>query len=118
MTIFHIVAPADWAAAQADGQYRAPSLASEGFIHCSYRDQVAATLQRHYRGVRGLIVVELDPAAIDSPVIVEHSADAGESFPHVYGPIRTAAAVRTHDADEWPAVSDPNGPGGAASPDR
>jgi uncharacterized protein (DUF952 family) len=34
-TILHITTAAGWDAAQAAGELRAPSLAQEGFIHCS-----------------------------------------------------------------------------------
>lgn len=39
-TILHITTPDAWAEAQQQGQYRADSLASEGFIHCSTVAQV------------------------------------------------------------------------------
>ena len=33
--IYHLTGRDAWAAAQAAGEYEAPSLADEGFIHCS-----------------------------------------------------------------------------------
>ncbi len=62
----------------------------------SFADQVAATAQRHYPGVRDLVVVEIDPDALDAELRVEDLASTGESFPHVYGPIPVGAAVAVH----------------------
>lgn len=114
--LFHIVAPEQWTQAQETGLYRSDSLAGEGFVHCSFAEQVAATLGRHYPGVRGLSIVELDPRRIDAPIRVEQIGAASEPFPHVYGPIPVAAAVAVHSADGW--VSAPEAPDAAASSDR
>ena len=35
MRLYHITTQSDWQAAQKAGDYRADTLASQGFIHCS-----------------------------------------------------------------------------------
>ncbi len=90
--IFHIVDAAVWAAAVSTGQYRPESLASEGFVHLSFADQLTGTLSRYYEGVPGLVVVEFDPARLGHPVVVEDLAGHG-AFPHVYGPLPTDAVL-------------------------
>jgi uncharacterized protein (DUF952 family) len=99
--LFHIVDRATWAGAVRAGEYRPPSLADEGFVHLSFAGQVAATARRHYRGVAGLVVVEIDPDLLEGEVRVEDLAATGERFPHLYGPIpaRAAVAVRPLAAD-------------------
>jgi uncharacterized protein (DUF952 family) len=109
--LFHIVDAQVWASAVEAGEYEADSLATEGFMHCSFADQVHATLDRHYPGVSGLVVVELDLARIPAPVMVENSHGT-EAFPHVYGAVPTGAAVRLHEVSDFRPGS------GAASPDR
>jgi uncharacterized protein (DUF952 family) len=94
--LFHLVAPDDWATAVAAGEYRPPSLADEGFVHFSFADQVTGTANLRYRGLAELVVVEVDPAAVDAEVRVEDSYGSGTSFPHVYGPVPIAAAVAVH----------------------
>jgi len=84
--IYHITTPAAWQAAQQAGEYRADSLETEGFIHCSRFEQVTPTAGRHYAGQRGLVVLELDEAALGNTVKYE-MAPIGELFPHIYGPI-------------------------------
>ncbi len=112
MPLFHIVPRADWP--PADGPYRPESLATEGFVHCSYADQVAGTLQRYYGGVPDLVVLELDPALIPAEVKVEDTRGSGTAFPHVYGPIPVEAAVAVHE----PARFSAGRATGPASPDR
>jgi uncharacterized protein (DUF952 family) len=115
-SLFHIVAADDWAAAQLQGEYRASSLADEGFIHCSYDEQVAATLRRHYPELDGLIVLELDTDRIGVPVRVEDSYSSGAAFPHIYGPLPIAAAVAVHPTTRW--INGPGDRAAAASPDQ
>jgi uncharacterized protein (DUF952 family)/lysophospholipase L1-like esterase len=92
-SLFHIVAPTDWPTA---GTYRPPSLATEGFVHLSFADQVEAAANRHYPDAEDLIVVELDPTALEAEVRVEDSYGSGTAYPHVYGPVPVAAAVAVH----------------------
>jgi uncharacterized protein (DUF952 family) len=103
--IVHLVAATDWAAGP-DHAYEAPSLATEGFIHCSPTDDVLlAVANLLYRGQRGeFVVVELDESRLTSEVRWEQAAGPapvqGEAvlFPHVYGPIDRTAVVRLRHA--------------------
>lgn len=95
--IFHIARRADWRAARAAGTYRAESLSAEGFIHCSFADQVTGVANALYADVDGLCVLELDRARLDSRVVVEDSYASGTAFPHIYGPIPVAAVIALHD---------------------
>lgn len=96
-SLFHIVDRSAWQDAIDPGEYRAESLGSDGFIHCSFASQVADVANALYRDVDGLCVVELDPDRVAAPVVVEDSYDSGTAYPHVYGPISPAAAVRVHE---------------------
>jgi uncharacterized protein (DUF952 family)/lysophospholipase L1-like esterase len=91
--LFHIVAPADW---PATGRYRPPSLAGQGFVHFSFADQVDGPANALYAAAEELIVIEIDPGAVDAPIRVEDSYGAGLEFPHVYGPVPVSAAVAVH----------------------
>lgn len=88
----HIATPAEWAAAQAAGVVAPPSLATEGFVHCSTRAQLPGTLARHFAGAGDVVVLTLDPAALDVELRWEGSPP-GEAFPHVYGAIPIAAVT-------------------------
>ncbi len=103
--LYHIALPADWDDARGSGTYttstRDVTLADEGFIHCSRRDQVEATANRFYGDVAELVLLTIDEAALDAPVVDEDLYDTGESFPHVYGPIPVSAVV---DVATWTPV--------------
>ena len=92
--LFHIVPEAQWS--DVVETYRPDSLLIEGFVHCSFADQVAGAADRHYRLVEDLVVVELDPNTIGSEIRVEDSTGSGISYPHVYGPIPRRSAVAVH----------------------
>jgi uncharacterized protein (DUF952 family) len=96
MNVFHIVSVREWEAAVAAGGYRAESLATEGFIHFSYAEQVAATANRHYREVDGLQVLEIDPQLLLQELRLEPSPATGELYPHLYGPLPIEAVVAIH----------------------
>jgi len=119
--LFHIVGRSDWQCAVPAGEYRAASLDSEGFIHCSFAGQVAGVANRLYRDVAELCVLEIDPMRLSARVLVEDSYGSGTAFPHVYGPIPVAAAVAVHELTRgvegayWFTAP---GAGGSASPDR
>ena len=101
--LFHIALPEDWSAARSAGTYttstRGVSLAEEGYIHCSFAEQVAATAQRFYGDVAQVVLLEIDPEQLTSPVVVEDLVGSGEAFPHIYGPIDLAAVVAVTPAD-------------------
>ena len=92
--LYHLASAPEWAAYQADGSLAPPSLAGEGFVHCSWGRQVAGTLERHFAGVTGLLALQLDAAALGATALVEEdSYGSGQTFPHAYGPIPVGAVV-------------------------
>lgn len=91
MRIFHIVLPGSWAAFAGD-QYEHASLESEGFIHCSFDHQLDGVIERYYRGVDKLILLEIDSEKLTSEFVTEPST-GGEIYPHIYGPINREAIV-------------------------
>lgn len=89
--LVHLVSASDWNAV-AGSLYRPPSLVSEGFIHLSRPDQVEATVGRYYQDTPNLLVVTIDPTALDAPLVFEDTSGHGE-FPHLYGPLNLGAVV-------------------------
>lgn len=98
--ILHICPRSDWEAAGA--ALEPPSLASEGFVHCSDPGTVALPATRLYRGREDLLLLEVDPTRCGVPVRWEpgvrdgHVEISGPWFPHVYGPLPVAAVVGVH----------------------
>lgn len=93
MKIYHIVLPDVWADFRGS-DYEAESLAAEGFIHCSFEDQLDAVLKRYYDGRDEIVILEIDATKLDSKLVVEPST-GGENYPHVYGTINRDAIVGT-----------------------
>ena len=103
--IYHITSSKAWEAAQANGEYRADSLTTEGFIHCSTLEQVLPVAHLYYKGQRGLIVLGIEPTLLSSDLKWEPPSGGnpppgvpvGEMFPHVYGPINVNAVIKVAD---------------------
>ena len=108
--IYHITSRAAWARAQTHGHYSAPSLESEGFIHCSTRDQVLQVANDFYRGQADLLLLCIDERRLASELRWEAPAhpeplDAGETdedshFPHLYGELNLDAVSAVHELGE------------------
>ena len=103
--IMHITSREAWKAAQEAGRCTAPSLTSDGFIHCSTRSQVLPVAEKFYKGQTGLVILVIDSTRLSSDLKWEAPSDgappsgvsASETFPHVYGPINLDAVVQVLD---------------------
>jgi uncharacterized protein (DUF952 family) len=104
-TILHITSREAWKAAQEAGQYTAPSLTSDGFIHCSTRSQVLPVAEKFYKGQTGLVILVVDLTRLSSDLKWEAPFDSAppsgvsvnKTFPHIYGPINLDAVVQVLD---------------------
>ena len=96
-TIYHLTTREAWEGAQAAGVYEAPSLADEGFIHCSADEaQALRVAERLYAGATGMQLLDLDIGRLDAEVRREPSR-SGEIYPHIYGKINFDAVTRVRD---------------------
>lgn len=91
--LYHVVPADEWDAARLAGRYAPVSLETEGFIHLSTAHQVEGTIDRYYRGVAGLVLLEIDAGRLMAEVRYEQPRP-GEWFPHLYGPLDLDAVVR------------------------
>lgn len=91
--ICHITTQEEWDRAKLAGQYEAPALKEEGFIHCSEQEQVEDIIQRYYKGVENVVVLQIDTEKLTSQLIFEWSPSVQNTFPHVYGPINLDAVI-------------------------
>ncbi len=102
--ILHITSKSEWAEAQTRGEYIAPSLNAEGFIHCSTEKQVLHVANAFYGGRTDLVLLKLEeaklkpelkwepPAGLPAPGISE-----SDLFPHIFGPINLTAVASVLD---------------------
>lgn len=92
MLIYHVVMPKVWEKRKADSFYEADSLEAEGFIHCSYADQLDGVIERYYADAGEVVVLSIDPNKLTSTLVSEPSTN-DEPYPHIYGPINTDAII-------------------------
>jgi len=92
--ILHITTEADFTAADPAVGYVDPSLATEGFIHCSTPEQVLIPANERFGGRDDLVLLVIDPARLTAELVYEDCYESGMAFPHVYGPIDIASVVR------------------------
>lgn len=93
--IYHVVTNDSWLSQINSKEYRHASLASEGFIHASNKDQIEGVLNRYYQGVKDLLLLSIDTRLVDKSVeIKEEMAESiGELFPHIYGSVNKTAVI-------------------------
>lgn len=102
-------------------RYAPPSLAAEGFIHCTATPALTLQVATDYFGqlAEPLVVLAIDPARLSAELRFEAPAPiagggtahlaSGALFPHLYGALERAAVVGVaelqRDGDEfvWPA---------------
>lgn len=102
--VYHLVTRREWEKHR-QGPYKAESLKTEGFIHCSNREQVAASANRFYEKEQDLLLLTVDAELLTS-LLSDEEASSGERFPHIYGPIDRVAIIkvepmRRNERGEW-----------------
>jgi uncharacterized protein (DUF952 family) len=102
--ILHITSKKEWLEARERGEYIAPSLQTEGFIHCSTEKQVLHVANAFYRGRTDLVLLQIDETKLASEVKWEPPAgppapgiSETDKFPHIFGPINLTAVSAVFD---------------------
>ena len=103
--ILHLLSHESWVEAQALGQLIAPSVATEGFAHCSTEHQMVDVANKYYRGTSNMVLLNVDPTKLTSELKFEPPAHIDGSpalpheplFPHIYGPINLDAVIEVID---------------------
>ncbi len=93
--IFHITERSHWQTAQQEGAYRAASLETEGFLHCSTLAQVVSTANAYYHGQSGLVLLCIETDRVESEIRYERAH--GELFPHLYSALNLDAVTQAID---------------------
>ena len=92
MFIYHIVLPHVWERFKDRPSYQPESLDTEGFIHCSYANQLAAVLDRYYPNAEKVYILKIDTEKL-IPRLVEEPSTNNEVYPHIYGRLNRRAIV-------------------------
>jgi len=96
MKIYHIITPEVWSKFKDEKFYEAESLQTEGFIHCSFAEQIETVLNRYYKDTERVLLLEIETEKLTSELINEPSTN-GEIYPHIYGKINKEAVDKTEE---------------------
>ena len=122
--IYHITTAAALRAHCAGDVYAPPSLAREGFVHCTATRSTLLAVARDYYddATPPLLVLEIDPMRLSAELRFEAPAPtpgggtahlaSSELFPHLYGPLDLSAVVAVGELQRagsefvWPDAFD------------
>lgn len=92
--LYHLVTAAEWERYREAGLIEPSSLATEGFVHCSWGHQVSGTIAKHLPDATDLLALHLDSARLGGLALVEEdSHGSGQTFPHIYAPIPVGVVI-------------------------
>lgn len=78
---------------QRDGVFHGSAVdIADGYIHLSCDHQLAETLDKHFSGIAGLMLVVVDLSRLGDTVRWEPSR-RGQLFPHIHGPLPMEAVI-------------------------
>jgi uncharacterized protein (DUF952 family) len=95
--IFHITRREAWSRAVSEGIYLTETFPTEGFIHCSKREQVVEVANARFRGQLGLVLLAIDTNRVTAEIRYENLEGGRQMFPHIYGGLNIAAIVKVSD---------------------
>ena len=104
MFIYHIVLPQVWERFKNRPSYQPESLTTEGFIHCSYPNQLEAVLKRYYSEAERVLILKINTEKL-LPKLVKEASTGGELYPHIYGRLNHNAVVGVEERILNPANS-------------
>lgn len=82
--MYKILPRAEWDAFMATGLFRGSFVdLQDGYIHFSYRHQLAETARKHFSGQPDLVVLAVEAETLGSTLKDEPSR-GGDLFPHLY----------------------------------
>ena len=92
MTIFHITDIAGLCNIRQTGTLSPPSLADEGFVHCSTAEQLDGVVGRWFADASELVFLEIEETRLTAELRWDE-VYPGQRFPHLYGPLNFDAVT-------------------------
>ena len=99
--ILHLLPRRTWEEVRDDETYLPEAFEADGFVHCTDGlDHLLVPANAYYRtDPRPYLALEIDLDAVEAPARFD---DQARRYPHVYGPIDTAAVRRVLVAERAP----------------
>src|SRR5882757_8104150 len=100
--VYKIMSAAELKQMRRDGEFfGSPADIADGYIHLSCGSQLAATLDKHFSGVDGLMLAAVDLSRLGDTVRWE-PARGGQLFPHIHGRLPIGAVVSVATLERTP----------------
>ena len=103
--IYHLALAKDWEQAKTSPSQEyvistlGATLEDEGFIHCSFAEQVSRIADFIYKGIPNVVLLTIDQTKLKYPVKLENLDGGTEPFPHIYGALNLDAVVNVEPYD-------------------
>ena len=96
--IYHLSRKDDWVASETSEIYCGSVEDSiDGYLHFSTAKQVEATANKHRKGEKNLLLLEVDTKKLKNGDLRWEPARQGELFPHIYGSLDKLAVTKVFD---------------------
>lgn len=95
--IYHIVEKSIWNELKYEREYTCSSLKKEGFIHCSFKEQILKVAETVLKGRGPLVILCINEKKLQPEVKVEDLYLMNEKYPHVYGALNRKAVEYVAD---------------------
>lgn len=95
MLIYKVLTGPQWAALERAGETAgAPVDLADGFVHFSTATQLGETLEKHFAGQSGLMLLSVEAEAL-GPALRWERSRGGALFPHLYRALRLSDVIAT-----------------------
>jgi uncharacterized protein (DUF952 family) len=102
--VYKICPRSDWVRAHEHGAlWPSSDDARDGYIHLSRAAQLPGTLERHFAQKGDLVLLAVRVGRLPADVLRWEPSRGGELFPHLYGPLGSAAVEEVFELPLDPA---------------
>lgn len=108
--IYHLIAKEKWALCSKNSSYKPNSVDREGYIHCSFENQIMKVADTFYKNQKNLLILCIDEKKLSNSLKVEDLFNLNEVYPHIYGelPIESVEKVISINVDSNGEFIKPN----------
>ena len=85
--IYHITNTQGFKSLMLTGSYKPELFSQDGFVHCSFRNQVTQTANRYFVTQDKLILFEINEISLSNYLKIENLEGGKDLFPHIYSSI-------------------------------
>lgn len=93
--LYHITSKEQWL--QTKEAYLPQAFSEEGFIHCSYLQQIVGSANKFFQEKKNLVILQIERQKLECKVVDENLEGGEILFPHVYGSLPINVVVKVID---------------------